>query len=81
MNIDELLVPFREGTKVLDETIMLLSENGEEPCAPLFYTPEKILSVKSTDFTATVSLRVVTEAVLLLQDILKRRFLNLKSVA
>lgn len=50
MNIDKLLTPFWEGTEVFDETIMLMSENGAPADAGLFYKPEKILSVKSTDF-------------------------------
>ena len=49
MNIDNLLVPFWEGEKVFDETIMLVSKNGGQAKARLFYKPEKILSVKSTD--------------------------------
>lgn len=49
MDINKLLTPFWEGTEVFDETIMLLSENGEIAKAPLFYKPEKILSVRSTD--------------------------------
>ena len=50
MNKDKLLVPFWEGNEVFDESIMLLSENGSVPSAPLFYTPEKILSITSTDY-------------------------------
>lgn len=49
LDMDKLLVPFWEGTEVYDETVMLLSESGETAYAELFYTPEKILSVKSTD--------------------------------
>ena len=49
LNIDELLVPFWEGTEVFGESVMMLSENGQHPCARLFYEPEKILSVKSSD--------------------------------
>lgn len=49
MDINKLLAPFWEGDKVYDETIMLLSEDGEIAYAPLFYKPEEILSVKSTD--------------------------------
>lgn len=49
MNIDQLLTPFWEGREVFDETIMLASKNGGQAKAKLFYTPEKILSVKSTD--------------------------------
>lgn len=49
LNIDRLVTPFWEGKEVFDETVMLLSENGEIASAKLFYKPEKILSVKSTD--------------------------------
>lgn len=49
MNIEQLLTPFWEGETVYDETIMLVSENGRQARAKLFYTPKKILSVKSTD--------------------------------
>lgn len=49
MNIDRLVVPFWEGGEVYDETIMLLSENGKLANAQLFYKPEQILTVKSTD--------------------------------
>lgn len=50
MDNDRLLLPFWEGQEVFDETVMLFSENGETPSAPLFYKPEKILSVTSTDY-------------------------------
>jgi len=50
MDKDKLIIPFWEGNEVIDESIMLLSENGSVPSAPLFYTPEKILSVTSTDY-------------------------------
>ena len=50
MDIEKLLVPFWEGEDVFNETVMLLSEKGEIPNAPLFYEPKKIISVKSTDF-------------------------------
>lgn len=50
MNKDKLLIPFWEGKEVFGETVMLLKENGEIASAPLFYTPEKILSVTSTDY-------------------------------
>lgn len=49
LNIDELLIPFWEGSKVFGESVMMMSENGQIPCAGLFYKPEKILSVKSSD--------------------------------
>ena len=50
MENEKLLVPFWEGQTVFDESIMLMSENGTEAKASLFYKPEKILSVKSSDF-------------------------------
>jgi len=46
---ERLLVPFWEGKTVFDESIMLMSENGEMAKAPLFYKPERILSIKSSD--------------------------------
>lgn len=49
MDTEKLLAPFWEGKEVYDESIMLLSENGKEAYAPLFYKPLKILSVKSAD--------------------------------
>ena len=49
LNIDELLIPFWEGSKVFGESVMMMSEDGQIPCAELFYKPEKILSVKSSD--------------------------------
>lgn len=48
-DLDRLITPFWEGEKVYDESIMLLSEKGGAAKAPLFYTPCKILSVKSAD--------------------------------
>ena len=50
MDNDRLLLPFWEGQEVFDESVMLFSENGETPSAPLFYNPEKVLSVTSTDY-------------------------------
>ncbi len=49
MEFDKLLAPFWEGKEVFNETVMLLSEGGKEPYARLFYEPDSILSVSSTD--------------------------------
>lgn len=51
MDFNKLLNPFWEGKTVLGETILLVSDNGTTPDASLFFTPDKILSVTSTDFT------------------------------
>ena len=51
MDFNKLLNPFWEGETVFNETILLVSDNGATPDASLFFTPDKILSVTSTDFT------------------------------
>ncbi len=46
-NTERLLKPFWEGGSVWEETVLLLSENGEAPRARLFFRPDKIIEVKA----------------------------------
>lgn len=49
MDIKELVRPFWETDTVLNETVLLLSETGEEANASLFFKPQNIISITSTD--------------------------------
>lgn len=49
MDIESLTRPFWKGKTVENESVMMLSENDETPWAKLFFKPDEILSVQSSD--------------------------------
>ena len=51
MELSQLIKPFWEGNTVLYETILPLAEDGHAADARLFFKPDKIISVMSSDMT------------------------------
>ena len=45
--IDTALIPFWKTTTMNDESVLMISRNGELPVANLLFTPDKILSVRN----------------------------------
>jgi lysophospholipase L1-like esterase len=45
-NLDDYLLPFWQGPLVHDETVLLLSEAGEQARGKLLYMPQRVLSVR-----------------------------------
>lgn len=45
--IDTALIPFWQGKKMYNESVLMISKNGALPEAPLLFKPKKIVSVKN----------------------------------
>ena len=51
---EKLMTPVWQGDTVYEESVMYIrGKDGAVPAAPLLYTPEKILEVRSSDGTRT----------------------------
>ena len=45
---DPMLIPFWKTTTMYNESVLMISRNGELPVASLLFTPDKILSVRNS---------------------------------
>ena len=52
-NLNQYMIPFWKGDTVYNETVLLLSKNGQAAEGSLLYRPANILSIKSFDLKTT----------------------------
>jgi hypothetical protein len=55
VNIDQYMYPFWASDTIFNETVLLLSENGEKACGRLMFNPVEILSIRSYDLRNSFS--------------------------